>query len=118
MAIADALRAEARELYPSATLTLEGGGTLALGAGDFVSLEIQEGADSALTPGCVLSAGFTAELDNAGGRRMPLQGEINLLEGATMACSLNVLRSCSTKRSASPSNTHPSMRQWSLMKFG
>ena len=90
MAIADALRAEARELYPSATLTLEGGGTLALGAGDFVSLEIQEGADSALTPGCVLSAGFTAELDNAGGRRMPLQGEINLLEGATMACSLHV----------------------------
>lgn len=90
MAISDALRAEARELYPSATLTLAGGETLALGNGDIISLEIQEGADSALTPGCVLSAGFTAELDNAGGRWLPLQGEICRLEGAAMACVLNV----------------------------
>ena len=90
MAIADALRAEARELAPSAALTLESGETLALGAADILSLEIQEGSDSALTPGCVLSAGFTARLDNSGGRWMPLQGEVNRLEGATLTCFLNV----------------------------
>lgn len=93
MAMTDALRVAARTLKPSAAVTLATGETLSLEAADIVSIEIREGADSALTPGCVLSASYVLVLDNANGRWLPAAnaGGRCPLEGAAVQLYLNAL---------------------------
>ena len=91
MAMTQALRAGARRLELAATLTLETGEAVALDGSDILSVEIQEGADAALTPGCVLSANAVMTLDNAGGRWLGLEGERCALQGATAQLALRVL---------------------------
>ena len=71
-------------------LTPGTGAQIELGPEDIVSFEIQEGADSALMPGNVVSAACSLVLDNSGGRWLPDSGEDTPLRGATAQLWLNV----------------------------
>ena len=71
MAMKDALRAAARRLSLSAVITLASGVTRALDGGDILAFSLNEGADSALMPGNVISAAFSLTLNNAGGAWLP-----------------------------------------------
>ena len=87
MAITDALRAAGRRLYPTAEITPLNGAATAVGADDILSLTIQEGADSALLPGAVLSAAYALTLNGVRGRWL----NVDRLPGATVRLFLNVL---------------------------
>lgn len=63
-----AMRAAARELSVRAVLTFPTGAEAALSGNEIVAFTIEEGADSALLPGCVLSAAISMELDNGEGQ--------------------------------------------------
>ena len=93
MALADALRAGARRLRPSAEVTLADGQTLSLGSGDILSLRIREGADSPLTAGNVISAACELTLENAGDRWLPVVGRQGScrFEGAFVRMFLEVM---------------------------
>ena len=93
MALADALRAGARRLRPSAEVTLADGRTLSLGSGDILSLRIREGADSPLTAGNVISAACELTLENAGDRWLPVVGRQGScrFEGAFVRMFLEVM---------------------------
>ena len=86
------MRAPARELLPVAYVTLATGAELTWNAEDIISFSIQEGADSPLLPGNVISATCTLDLDNTSGRWLPGGASLGSgsLEAATVALALKV----------------------------
>lgn len=81
----EGMLAAARSLGVRVRLTLATGAVIELDGGDVISFAIEEGADCALLPGCVLSARLTLSLRNDAGQWRwggSLRGERPLL-GAT-----------------------------------
>lgn len=97
----EAMLAQRRELGAAVDLTLPTGAVRALGGSDVLSFAVEEGADSPLLPGGVLSARLTLELANEEGqwRGQPLVGataEVYVLcGGERLACGAYIIDSVS-----------------------
>lgn len=65
------LRQSARRVLPAGEIALPTGAIYPLSPSDIISFTLQEGADSPLMPGNVLSAAYTLELANNNGRWLP-----------------------------------------------
>ncbi len=68
MSLNEEMTAAARSLSASARITFATGAAVTLGAGDVVAFTVEEGADSALLPGAVLSARMALTLNNDAGQ--------------------------------------------------
>lgn len=92
MSASSALRAPMRTLLPSAKVTLATGVQLDLSADDIIAFSVQEGADSALMPGNVISAAYVLELNNQRGQWLPGGTALGnqSLESATIELVLSV----------------------------
>lgn len=92
-----------RSIGARAILTLPTGAELALEGGDILSFGVEEGADSALLPGAVLSAKLSLTVSNENGvrRDLPLVGATAqmfvLCEGEALPCGVFVIDSVSAK---------------------
>lgn len=97
----EAMLAQRRELGVEVDLTLPTGAVRTLDGADVLSFAVEEGSDSALLPGGVLSARLTLELANEEGqwRGEPLIGataEVYVLcGGARLACGAYIVDSVS-----------------------
>ena len=95
----EAMLAARRELGVRAALTLPTGAVHELDGGDVVAFSVEEGSQSALLPGCVLSARLTLELRNDSGqwRNRPLVGataQVSVVcEGAELPCGVYIIDS-------------------------
>lgn len=65
------LKQSARRILPAGEIMLATGAVYPLSPSDIIGFTLQEGADSPLMPGNVLSAAYTLELANEGGRWLP-----------------------------------------------
>lgn len=65
------LKQSARRILPAGEIMLATGAVYPLSGADIIGFTLQEGADSPLMPGNVLSAAYTLELANEGGRWLP-----------------------------------------------
>lgn len=89
----DLMRRPLRDLRLGGSILFQSGESCALDGQKVLSLSIDEGADSALVPGCVLSSGCRVDLVNDDGQWNPggsLRGA-NELIGATLMPRLGVL---------------------------
>lgn len=71
MSLNPEMTAAARTLSASARVTFPTGAAVELGGGDVLAFSVEEGADSALLPGAVLSARMALELNNDSGQWRP-----------------------------------------------
>ena len=64
MSLNQGMTAAARELSAAARVTFATGAAVELDGGDVLAFSVEEGADSALLPGAVLSARMTLDLND------------------------------------------------------